>query len=93
MTPLRLTVTSLALAALAACGGYDNLEVRNGPQAVHPSTSRLASGVTDQAEAAQITSIQQITIVNVTAPCAAHKTCHHGHHKGHKYDGSRPIVD
>lgn len=94
MTPLRMTAATLALATLTACGGGD-VSVRNGPQEVHPSPSRLASGAVATAATpkAQVTSVQQITIINVTAPCAAHKTCNKGHHRGHKYDGSRPIVD
>ncbi|KIN63669.1 hypothetical protein Z946_2542 [Sulfitobacter noctilucicola] len=91
MTPLRLTVTAVALASLAACGS--DYSVRNGPQDVHPSPSRLASGAMAETTAPEITSVQHITVVNVTAPCAAHKSCHHGQYSGHKNDGSRPIVD
>ncbi|KIN60150.1 hypothetical protein Z945_1117 [Sulfitobacter noctilucae] len=91
MTPLRLTVTAFALASLAACGS--DYSVRTGPQEVHPSTSRLASGAGAVRPRAQVTSIQQITVINVTTPCAAHKHCGTGYHGGHKNDGSRPIID
>ncbi len=90
MTPLRLTASALALATLTACGGGD-LYVRDGPQAVHPSPSALASGARHSAP--QVQSVHHIVIINTTTPCGHTRHC--AHHK--KYhggnDGSRPIVD
>lgn len=64
MTPLRLTVTILSLATLAACGGRGDVTVRNGPQAVHPSPSALAQG-TAVAQSAPAPVVQTYTYTPV----------------------------
>jgi hypothetical protein len=79
MTFFRMTLTALPLAALTACGGGD-FEVRDSPQAVHPSPYPLAQGV--------------VPVAQSTQTCSHHgHACHHKHHKSHGNDGSRPIVD
>jgi threonine dehydrogenase-like Zn-dependent dehydrogenase len=87
-----ITAASL-IGVLAACGGGEEPSVRNGPQAVHPSPSALASGVRAAPQAAQVTSVQHIVIINATIPCGENQNCRRGKSSYGPNDGSRPIID
>ena len=91
MKLMRITTGVALLATLAACGGGE-FTVRDGPQAVHPSGSTLASGH-QQAAAPQVQSIHHIVIVQTAKPCHDNRHCGHRTSRYGANDGSRPIID
>ena len=93
MTFTRLSAAASVIGLLSACGGGGDPSVRNGPQAVHPSPSALASGTNGVNATPQVASIQHNVIVNSTPPCAQTKSCGHGGRGYSANDGSQPIVD
>lgn len=93
MTLPRLSAAAALIGLLSACGGDGDTSVRNGPQAVHPSPSALASGTSGLSAAPQISSIQHIVIINTTSPCAQTKSCGRGRTGYTSNDGSQPIID
>ncbi|MEP5728440.1 MAG: hypothetical protein ABJL67_03590 [Sulfitobacter sp.] len=87
MSQTKILTATLLLSALAACGGND-LTVRDGPQAVHPSTSFLANGT--------FVPVEGQTVAATGTPCSYHDhhQCNQTHgHGGHGHDGSTPIID
>ncbi|MCX7561029.1 hypothetical protein OS190_15780 [Sulfitobacter sp. F26204] len=92
MTTIRFIAGTALIATLAACGGGD-FTVRDGPQAVHPSSSALARG-TQQGETSTGEAVFYIPVADpVAAPCDQTYSCgqpvsHYGAN-----DGSTPIID
>jgi uncharacterized lipoprotein YajG len=99
MTVLRIS-TALWLGLLAGCSTPD-LAVRNGPQAVHPSTSALASGgsvVVTGAAQPTVVSANTVTVGDAVivlesdtalAPAPAQTLTY----TPGPLDGSQPIID